>query len=150
MLKRQIIIYNDGRKEDNIIFVDNSSPTTIYPQQDNIKHSFLTTFKYKVKLKQGEAVALVRFANDVTLYPSNIKVHPQTTMDDIEVIRVEKKVVKQEPTIHKFESSSSSSIYTVREVAGKYKCNCSGYFRVKDKEKGCKHIQKVRSQALSK
>lgn len=77
MLKRQIIIYNDGRKEDNIIFVDNSSPTTIYPQQDNIKHSFLTTFKYKVKLNEGEAVALVRFSDDVTLYPSNIKVHPK-------------------------------------------------------------------------
>ena len=144
MLKRQIIIYNDGRKEDNIIFVDNSSPTTIYPQQDNIKHSFLTTFKYKVKLKQGEAVALVRFANDATLYPSNIKVHPQTTMDDIEVIRVEKKVVKQEPTIHKFESSSSSSIYTVREVAGKYKCNCPGSYRAKDRK--CKHIKKLESK----
>ena len=150
MLKRQIIIYDDGRKEDNIIFVDGSSLTTIHPQQDNIKHSFLTTFKYKVKLNEGEAVALVRFSDDVTLYPSNIKVHPKTTMDDIEVVRVEKKVKKQEPNIYKFESSSSSSIYTVREVAGRFKCNCSGYFRVKDKEKGCKHIQKVRSQVLSK
>lgn len=150
MLKRQIIIYDDGRKEDNIIFVDGSSPTTIHPQQDNIKHSFLTTFKYKVRLNEGEAVALVKFSDDVTLYPSNIKVHPKTTMDDIEVVRVEKKVKKQESNIYKFESSSSSSIYTVREVAGRFKCNCSGYFRVKDKEKGCKHIQKVRSQVLSK
>jgi len=144
MLKRQIIIYDDGRKEDNIIFVDGSSPTTIHPQQDNIKHSFLTTFKYKVKLNEGEAVALVRFSDGVTLYPSNIKVHPKTTMDDIEVIRVEKKIKKQEPSIYKFESSSSGSIYTVREVAGKFKCNCPGSYRAKDRK--CKHIKELESK----
>jgi len=36
----------------------------------------------------------------------------------------------------------------VREIAGRYTCNCTGFFRVKDKSKGCKHIQDIKSQKL--
>ena len=70
-----------------------------------------------------------------------VKVHPQTTMDDIEVIKTRSRKKKQESTLHSFESASSGSIYTVREVAGKYKCNCPGYYR--SKERKCKHIKEL-------
>jgi hypothetical protein len=48
----------------------------------------------------------------------------------------------------KFDSASSDGFYTVRENMGKISCNCMGYFRAKDREKGCKHIQQVRSWLL--
>jgi hypothetical protein len=148
MLKRQILIYDDGRKEDNIIFVDDSSPTTIYPQRDGIKHSFLTTFKYKVRLKGDEIIAIVRFADKTTIFPSNIEVHPKTTLSDIEIIRSKKRIEKPQENIYKIESTTSGSMYMVREIAGRYTCNCTGFFRVKDKTKGCKHIQDIKSRKV--
>ena len=141
MLKREVIIYNDGRKEDKIIYVGEGVEHKYDPQRDNIRHIYSATFKYKVRLKPGEAVALLKTKDDVTLYPSMVKVHPQTTMDDIEVIKTRPKKKKQESTLHNFESASSGSIYTVREVAGKYKCNCPGYYR--SKERKCKHIKEL-------
>ena len=84
---------------------------------------------------------MLKTKDDVTLYPSMIKVHSQTTMDDIDIEKVLNKEKKKEPTLHNFESSSSGSIYTVREVAGKYKCNCPGYYR--SKERKCKHIKEL-------
>lgn len=142
MLKRQILIYDDGRKEDTIIFTDNSTPTTIYPKRDRIRHSFLTTFRYKVKIKFGEAVAIVRFKDKTLLMPKGIEVHPKTTIEDIDILQTKSKVKKQlPPNIHTFKSSSSDSVYTVREIAGMYKCNCPGSYRAKDKK--CKHIKSL-------
>lgn len=142
MLKRQILFYEDGRKTDEIIYVDGSSPTIIYPQRDGIKHGFLTHFKYKVTLNEGEILAIIRFPDETILMPKKMVVHPKTTLDDVEVtIRKSKKEIKQEPTLHTFKSSSSDSVYTVREVAGTFKCNCPGSFRSKDKK--CKHIKSL-------
>jgi hypothetical protein len=146
MLKRLIVFYKDGRKEDNIIFVDGNSPTTIYPKADGIRDAFLTPFKYKVKLKPGEAVAIVRLPNKTILMPKGKEIHPKTTLDDVEIINVKKRVEKPQEQIYKIESSSTGSMYMVREVAGRYTCNCTGFFRVKDKSKGCKHIQDIKSQ----
>lgn len=143
MLKRQIIIYKDGRKLDHIIYTDNSSPTIIYPKRDNIKHAFLTTFKYKITLKSNETVALIRFGDKKVLMPKNIEVHPQTTLDDVEVINVRKNT-KSKIKKYTFKSSSSDAVYTVKEIEGKLTCDCSGFWRVKDKSKGCKHVQQVR------
>jgi len=144
MLKRQILIYDDGRKEDNIIYVDGTSPTTIYPQRDGIKHSFLTHFKYKIKLKEDQTPAIVRFIDKTIIFPVNKEVHPKTTLNDIEIIRSKKRIEKSQENTYKVESSTSGSMYIVREIAGKYTCNCTGFSRVKDKTKGCKHIQDIK------
>jgi hypothetical protein len=142
MLKRQILFYKDGRKTDNIIYTDNSTPTITYPKRDNIKHGFLTTYKYDVKLKMGECVALVKLGEKLILMPLNVEVHPKTTLQDVNVI---KKKIKEKPAkTFTFKSSSSDSTYTVKEINNQYVCNCTGFFRVKDKKKGCKHIQEIK------
>ena len=46
----------------------------------------------------------------------------------------------------KFESSSSDSVYTTTQVDSvTLKCNCPGFYRAKDRNLGCKHVQKVRA-----
>jgi len=144
MLKRQIIIYDDGRKTDEIFFTDGTSPSIIYPQRDGIRDAFLTTFKYKVKLEPGDVLAIVRFLDKVVIMPSGKEVHPKTTLEDIDVIE-KKPTPPPKPKSYTFKSSTSNDIYNVRFLNGKYVCNCSGFFRVKDKDKGCKHVQEVKS-----
>jgi hypothetical protein len=84
------------------------------------------------------------------LIPTWKEVHPQTTLEDIKWIKPK---IKTEPVFEKktwnFESSSSDSVYKVTQVDSNiYRCNCFGYIRVKDKSKGCKHIQEVRESLI--
>jgi hypothetical protein len=148
MLKRQILIYKDGRKTNNVIYVDGNSPTTIYPKRDGIKHACLTTFKYKIKLKRNETVSLINFNGKKYLYPKGVEVHPNTTLKDVEVIYPPKPQNKPQINTYNVKSSTSNDTYVVKEVEGKYTCNCGGFFRVKDKEKGCKHIQNIKKQKI--
>ena len=80
--------------------------------------------------------------------PTWQKVHPETTLNDIEVIRPVKKVeAPVEKNTWKFESSSEKGLfYTVRQNGSKLTCTCSGFFRAKDRNKGCRHCQEVRKQ----
>ena len=70
---------------------------------------------------------------------------------DIEVIN---NLIPKEPAVPrekhtwKFKSSSSDSTYVVKENWGKLRCDCPGTWRAKDKVKGCKHVQQVRSWLL--
>jgi len=85
------------------------------------------------------------------IMPTWQKVHPETTLADIEWIKPEKPVeAPVEKNTWKFESSSDPGhFYTVRQSGLKLTCNCSGFWRAKDRDKGCKHVQEVRKQ-LSK
>jgi hypothetical protein len=84
------------------------------------------------------------------IIPTWQEVHPETTLKDIEWIKPVLKSIEKEKTIEKenwmFESSSEKGIfYKVTKKGDKITCNCSGFFRAKDKNKGCVHCQKVRS-----
>jgi len=84
------------------------------------------------------------------IVPTWQKVHPETTLNDIEWIKPE--VIKEpvEKETWKFESSSEKGLfYRVKKQGDKLTCNCSGFWRAKDRNKGCKHVQEVRKQ-LSK
>ena len=84
------------------------------------------------------------------IIPTWQEVHPQTTLADIEWIKPVKIEVPIEKETWKFESSSEpGTFYKVRKQGDKLICNCNGFFRCKDKVKGCKHMQEVRKQ-LSK
>ena len=84
------------------------------------------------------------------IVPTWQKVHSETTLSDIEWIKPEKIVVPVEKETWKFESSSEKGLfYKVTKQGSELKCNCSGFFRCKDRSKGCKHVQEVRKQ-LSK
>ena len=70
--------------------------------------------------------------------PSWIEVHPETTLDDIEV---EKKLFEElfvEPKTWTYKSSSSDKTYTVKyNKNGNLSCDCWGYIA----HRKCKHIK---------
>lgn len=82
------------------------------------------------------------------IVPTWQKVHPKTTLQDIEWIKPVTPVEAPiEKNTWKFESSSDPGhFYTVRQSGLKLTCNCSGFWRAKDRNKGCKHVQEVRKQ----
>jgi len=68
---------------------------------------------------------------------------------------VKPKVKRAKVIEHKFKSSSNDKVYITKEYISvdgirKYTCSCPGSWMVKDKTKGCKHQQKLMSQALKK
>ena len=69
------------------------------------------------------------------------EVHPNTTLNDIEWIKPVKIEAPIEKETWKFESSSEKGLfYKVTKQGDQLKCNCSGFFRAKDRNKGCKHV----------
>jgi hypothetical protein len=81
------------------------------------------------------------------LLPMWKEVHPQTTYNDINWIKPESKKVEPEKNTWKFESSSApGTFYIVRQSGLTLTCNCSGFYRAKDRNKACKHVQEVRKQ----
>ena len=92
--------------------------------------------------------ALVVLKGQKYIVPTWQKVHPETTLADIEWIKPTKPVeVPVEKNTWKFESSSDPGhFYVVKQSGLKLTCNCSGFYRAKDREKGCKHAQQVRKE----
>ena len=106
----------------------------------------VNVFKYEYK-HPVMAPSLLRKDGKTYLMPEWREVHPETTLNDI--IWKKPKVKKQdifEKKTWKFESSSSDSVYMVTQVdSATLKCNCPGFYRAKDRNLGCKHVQKVRA-----
>jgi hypothetical protein len=141
MLSQLTIGYDDGREEIKIV---PSNKTTIYPQRDKIKYCFHKPFKYKVKKHPYLPSCIINFTNKKVIMPANIECHPETTLDDIIEIVEEVKLKKpkiEEKNIWKFKSSSSDSVYKVRQNGNQLKCDCPGMWRAKDRR--CKHIKEV-------
>jgi hypothetical protein len=85
------------------------------------------------------------------IVPGYQKVHPQTTLNDIEWVKPKPKNVEKAADVFKtneefkFESKSEpGSFYVVRVVNGKAKCNCAGQYRAKDRK--CKHMKEVEKE----
>ena len=79
------------------------------------------------------------------IVPSWKEVHPKTTMDDVKVIIVEKEI-KVDPNIYTVTSGSGDYHVRHNPATNKYTCDCMGFWRVLDKEKGCKHIIQIRNE----
>lgn len=77
--------------------------------------------------------------------PGWVKIPSDTKLSDIkwEKQEISKAILNNKWT---FESASSNATYVVEKLGFKFKCSCPGYFRAKDREKGCKHIQQVKSE----
>ena len=91
--------------------------------------------------------ALVTLKGQKYIVPTWQKVHSETTLADINWIKPVKVEVPVEKGTWMFESSSEKGIfYKVTKQGDKILCNCSGFFRCKDRNKGCKHVQEVRKQ----
>lgn len=155
MLFELYLEYEDGTSETKIVTEDQ---TTIYPQRDKITHSGCKLFKYKIEKHSVLPKTIVRFLNKTMIYPAQIECHPKTTLNDIEEIvplnqtpqiETQIEVKKEKLKEWKFESSSGGGTYTVKQTkTGKIICDCPGYFRARDREKGCKHIQEIRSRSV--
>ena len=83
------------------------------------------------------------------LMPDWKVVNPKTTLDDIEWIKPQPK--KTEIETFEFKSSSSGSMYTTKKYTKpngeiKFTCSCPGFYRAKDRDKGCKHMQEIRAK----
>ncbi len=91
--------------------------------------------------------SLVKLNEQLYICPSFQKVHPQTTLEDINWVKPPK-INQNEHVIQtfSFKSSSGTEEYLVTVKNNKFHCNCFGYKIVKDKNKGCKHIQTVKKE----
>jgi hypothetical protein len=112
------------------------------PQSSLISHAS-RLFKYEFEHAYLSPSLFIDSKGDKYMVPSWIKVHPKTTLADIEVVRPIKNVEAPiEKNSWKFESSSEKGLfYTVRQNGNKLTCTCSGMWRAKDKR--CKHIKEV-------
>mgnify|MGYP003663156887 FL=1 len=113
----------------------------------------VNVFKYEYK-HPTLPPALYKSLNGKTyIVPTWKEVISETTLNDIKWVR---KKIKKDKTISKpkewkFESKSKpGNFYIVKQISDyKVTCNCSGFFRVKDKNKGCKHVQQVKNEINS-
>jgi hypothetical protein len=134
-------IFKDGTKTIEVV----AGQVKIYPQRDNIQHSNCKRFRYDVKTKY--TVAIAKTINGCFIVGGEgpwLPCHPDTQLGDINVIKEKIKVVKEikeKEEIFTFNSKSSDSIYKVRIVMGKPKCDCAGQFRAKDRR--CVHMKEV-------
>ena len=79
------------------------------------------------------------------IVPSWQEVHPKTTMDDVKV-KIVKREIKVDPNIYTVTSGSGDYHVRHNPSTNKYTCDCMGFWRVLDKEKGCKHIIQIRDE----
>jgi hypothetical protein len=138
-------VWEDGYGEDFIAF----SKKGYSLDSKLIKSSFVKPFKYKITSHYPPG--LLTLKNKKFITPNFIPCHPNTELDDIIWVKILNKIkIDEEIKTWRFKSSSSDSEYVTRKKGLKYTCNCSGFWRVKDKEKGCKHIQEVKQEIENK
>jgi hypothetical protein len=146
MLKELYVKYNDGRVEVSIISVKEGDPTKIYPIQDGIVVAGCKPFKYIVRKHSSLCTSIVKFSTKCMIMPQGVECHPDTQLSDIiqeeTIFRPQiKEVVKEEPKIWKFDSSSGDGTYVVKTTPKGLTCDCPGRWRAKDRR--CKHIKEV-------
>jgi hypothetical protein len=86
MLHELHLEYDDGRTETKLIHTIPGEQITIYPQRDNIKHSWHKVFKYVLPKHNLLTKAIVKFGDKYVIMPHGIECHPKTTMDDIVIV----------------------------------------------------------------
>ena len=140
----------------NIVTIKNKflkyNPTTSYnfkPTSGLISHAG-RCFKYIYEHPSFPPTLFTSpLSNKKYILPTWQEVHPQTTLEDIEWIKPEKIEIPVEKNTWIFESSSEKGIfYKVTKQGDKITCNCSGFWRAKDRNKGCRHCQEVRKQLI--
>lgn len=87
------------------------------------------------------------------IVPGWKEVHQDTTLNDIEWVKEKIEAEKTDIQLFEFKSSNGSETYVTKKYTNidgsvKYQCSCPGMWRAKDKSKGCKHIQEIRSQEI--
>ena len=111
------------------------------PQSSLISHAS-RLFKYDYEHHMPPTLYTSHVDGQKYIVPTWQKVHPKTTLADIEWTKPEKQEPVVEKNTWKFESASDPGhFYTVRQSGIKLTCNCSGFWRAKDRR--CKHVKEV-------
>jgi len=109
-----------------------------------IKISFVKIFKYEIESRLKPGIANISGKTFIT--PSWRPCHPKTELSDIIWIKnLPKEEKLKETNTWRFKSSSGEGEYVTKKNGFKFSCNCPGFWRAKDREKGCKHIQQVKA-----
>ena len=107
---------------------------------EGIRYCNVSLFKYKYEGQVLPPTVIKAPSGKTYIVPVWQEVHPQTTIKDIEWIKPQPP--KQDPIKFEVTGSNGDKYNTVfNPNTNNWKCNCMGYSRLKDKDKGCKHIQ---------
>jgi len=127
-------------------FLKHSESTTygFKPDLSLVSHS-VRCFKYDYEHHLLPPTLFTNYKGEKFIVPSFTKVHPKTTLADINWIKPEKVEAPVEKNVWKFESSSDPGhYYAVRQSGFKLTCNCSGFYRSKIRK--CKHVLHVEKE----
>ena len=140
MLYEVHTIYDSGK--DSLEIVYSKGAYSCNPK--NIRSQVVTSFRYEYTHRTIPPHLFTNGKGEKYIVPTWQPVHPETTFEDIKWIRPETALKKQS-----FESTGSTgekykTVYNPNSK--KWTCSCQGFFRVRDKSKGCKHIQTLKSK----
>lgn len=131
-----------SKRENNTFTCDilhTDKPTFGYDPSNYGKTVIVSRFLYHVK--HVDAPALTDKGGKRYLLPTNEEVHPKTTINDVKWDRILKP-----SEINEYVVESKDNLYIVKQKGEKFTCNCPGYKWVRNKRKGCKHVQEVKSK----
>jgi hypothetical protein len=122
------------------------NPTTTYGVKNPSAYGPMVAIKVHKYIYKHPYLAPTLFTDSdgkTYIVPTWQEVHPKTTLKDIEWVRpVTKTKQATEKETWRFESSSEPGhFYVVRKQGDKITCNCSGFWRAKDRR--CKHVKEV-------
>lgn len=140
MLLRIYKTYKDGRVVDEII--EGKLPYS-YTPEEGIMSCGVGAFKYDIEHSLNPSIVTVK--GEKFIVPIWQKVHPATTLEDINWIKPVPKVQKE---IFTAISGSGLGEYKVKFDPAKnyWTCNCQGFYRLKNRMEGCKHIKAVKNK----
>lgn len=134
------IKYNGNKEYTNEIRYSNG-PLKLDVQGENIDSSVVSRLSYEYKEPILPPSLFTNLQGKKFIVPTWQEVHPETTLDDINWIKPEVKVKAKIETVE-------VGKYVIKFNGNKeyYTCNCQGFWRVKDKSVGCKHIQEYKAK----
>lgn len=91
--------------------------------------------KYKVESSIPPTLFISSISGLKYIVPMWLEVPLETTLDDVEWNRPTPKNTEQKSI------KVGEYVIQFNPIKKHYVCNCQGFFRVKDKSVGCKHIQ---------
>ena len=132
-LHRIITVMQDGTRTDEIVY--NESSTTSYKPVKGVVSRLVQCFKYRVTTDVNPSV--VTLNGKRMIVPSWLEVHPQTTINDIEWVKPQKRP-RADVAV---QSADGKYKTTFNTATGRFKCSCMGFWRSKG---NCKHVKELR------
>jgi hypothetical protein len=111
------------------------------------KTVIIRRFFYRFEHPYLPANLVVNQKGKLCMTPTWEEVHPQTELSDIISERTKVKVRKERIITQKYNvKNDEGDVYVVSHNTNenKWSCNCMGFWRLKNKAEGCKHIKEIK------